>query len=463
METIDVDRLDINGIQGGYTIYELQNFLKRFNIPFMMNQKREYYVNLVKIEILQLTPSNFENNSESKLPRKELKFFTTDEDSIAITESPRYYNEEKEKTGSSGPLTPSTPIRIQRQLRKTAKNRPKKISSIELSLLVNNPLCISQCDLDEDRYGIFLNIIKERYLEIGESRRNPCIKAQQLLLSEFPYSEIFSTHVPISIIGTGTYGTVYRLCDRSQKTEYVMKGIYNESMNDKELAIMIDNEVLWQNYFASEDLALPVIEFNFSESEDDDDYCIGYIVMERLDGTLVNILNDTSEDSIQLWNDEVLPYIEHVVNWMNDKNIYHLDLTLFNIGYIINDRYEFYIMDFGSISDMNHLQNKEYPDPLAAMISVLLHSYKTSFSKDVSPNVIKKIEIAIKKLVNLTNDRYTYMSMPEFSRLTYDYKHDDWSSSRRELKSLNTLIDLFTNMWHVNFHEYRTNFNIIKS
>lgn len=225
---------------------------------------------------------------------------------------------------------------------------------------------------------------KESDSRINQNFR--CEYLKTVLEEQFGSNDnIMGNLIPIKKIGEGTHGTVFLLCDDETGVSNKIVKIINQDkyeqdlyeeideekykmLNDvnyqppyskQEFTEMVTNEVLWQNDFSYLDLTFPVDYYLFNNN-----YDMAIIVMDRLDGTLQDILLDTNPESVILWK-KMLDDLGEIIDTMNNNKIFHLDLKPNNIGYSIENKfrktsprdetlissdYKLYLLDFGAVS-----------------------------------------------------------------------------------------------------------------
>ena len=146
------------------------------------------------------------------------------------------------------------------------------------------------------------------------------------------------------------YGEIYSAC-LDRECQYVLKYLPFDNGNSEQ---GIRNEIEMQNEVAKINLALPVIDYWFSDEG-------GSIVMDKLDYTAANLFTVYRSDAERTL---ILANILMILSNLHSSGFYHGDLHLNNI--MIKGR-DYYFIDFGMSGRMNRLTNlknkyKDYGD-----------------------------------------------------------------------------------------------------
>ena len=142
------------------------------------------------------------------------------------------------------------------------------------------------------------------------------------------------------------YGEIYSAC-LGKDCEYVLKYLAFDNCNTED---EIRNEIEMQNECAKINLALPVIDFWFSNDG-------GSIVMHKLDYTAANLFTVYKTDAERML---ILANILVILNKLHSNGFYHGDLHLNNI---MTKGIDYYFIDFGMSGRLTSLTlNKRYKD-----------------------------------------------------------------------------------------------------
>lgn len=161
-------------------------------------------------------------------------------------------------------------------------------------------------------------------------------------------------------IGSGGFGDVYVACKNNSYENdccYVAKII---SIDDKYSIQRFEQEVrLMKQAFSLMNGSVPKVYdsyvCDFPHLDFEPEKPNGIIIMEKMDGTLYDLIrdlvyDDDTKDLISIMNDTL-----DKVRLLNNVGIFHRDMKALNIGYkkTSNGKIETYILDFGTAVDIH--------------------------------------------------------------------------------------------------------------
>ena len=160
-------------------------------------------------------------------------------------------------------------------------------------------------------------------------------------------------HDPIS---AGTYGSIYRICDKKVKTEYVLKKLRKD--DPKENIFGTDKQ-----HFENEIGILKNVKgkniINIIDYYSDDKFY--YIVLEKMDGDLYNLLKKFPKGMSSKLIRKIFSQINSGLKSILDKKKCHRDLNPSNILFsYINDEKTDFIIKIGGFGLSTDLTDTQY-------------------------------------------------------------------------------------------------------